>query len=286
MKRSARRAFTLIELLVVMAILATLASLVFVALQGAHRSAIRLERDAWHAQRKLGKFGLRTAPLTMLFVGNSYTSSNDLPGMLAALVRTAGTQPGLEVASHTEGGATLKKHWDDGLALPKIKAQPWDFVVLQEQSLTPLVNRPQMHHYGKLFHEEIRPRPAVTLFYLTWAREAAPATQEGITDAYVSLARKLHAEVAPAGIAWDLCRKNSPAITLFDPDGSHPNPTGTYLTACAFYAATYMRSPEGLPATATWPGGSITVPPADALALQQHAWQAYREVRRQLDEAR
>ena len=50
------------------------------------------------------------APLKMLFIGNSATYVNDIPGMLVRLARKAGYS--LEADSIAKGGATLSFHAD------------------------------------------------------------------------------------------------------------------------------------------------------------------------------
>src|SRR5262249_32817696 len=82
-------------------------------------------------------------PVRVLFIGNSYTFVNDLPRMLAALARAGGQRPVVH-DRETPGGCTLEKHWRDGKAAQKIAAGKWDYVVLQEQSSRPLVDRPRM----------------------------------------------------------------------------------------------------------------------------------------------
>jgi hypothetical protein len=75
--------------------------------------------------------------LRVLFIGNSYTHVNDLPGMIAQLLPARGVK--LEHESVTPGGATLEKQWADGKALAAIRKQQWDYVVLQEQSMRPFL---------------------------------------------------------------------------------------------------------------------------------------------------
>src|SRR5258705_7247834 len=72
----------------------------------------------------------------VLFIGNSYTYVNDLPGVVAALSREPQSPAWIDVDSHTPGGAT----WDDHDADPAVDdliAQGWDVVVLQDQSQEP-----------------------------------------------------------------------------------------------------------------------------------------------------
>src|ERR1700734_3192916 len=46
--------------------------------------------------------------LNVLFIGNSYTYVNDLPGMLSQIAATAGTPPTIKTAEVVQGGATLE----------------------------------------------------------------------------------------------------------------------------------------------------------------------------------
>jgi PKD repeat protein len=51
-------------------------------------------------------------------------------------------------------------------------------------------------------------------------------------------------------MAWKHTRDQQPALNLYNADGSHPSPTGTYLAACTFYATLYRTSPVGASYTA------------------------------------
>ena len=50
--------------------------------------------------------------------------------------------------------------------------------------------------------------------------------------------------VIPAGIGFMRCMEQYPEIELWDADGQHPSPAGTYLAACTAYAVVYQQSPE------------------------------------------
>jgi len=82
---------------------------------------------------------------------------------------------------------------------------------------------------------------------MTWARERLPQDQAFISDAYLRAARETKSSVAPVGVAWERVRRIFPSIELYDSDGSHPSPAGTYLAACVIYATLFHQSPEGLP---------------------------------------
>ena len=219
--------------------------------------------------RQLRPGGTRAncAPLRILFIGNSYVYVHDMPGMLSRLAEAG--QPGacLQTDGVLVGGATLRDHWAEGTAQARIAAQEWDYVVLQEQSQTPLRAPRSFHASAGLFNGAIRDRGARTLLFATWARKHSPQDQAAITGEYHKAAGDLGAEMAPAGAAWHSLAAVHPGIELYDPDGSGASPSGAYLTACVFYATLFRASPAGLPA----PAG---VDPAHAPLLQQAAWAA------------
>ena len=76
--------------------------------------------------------------------------------------------------------------------------------------------------------------------------------------------------VAPVGRAWERALRD-PAMTLHDPDGSHPSPAGTYLAACVLYATLTGESPVGLD------DGGLGLAPASIARLQQVAWDTVQE---------
>ncbi|MFM9004523.1 MAG: hypothetical protein ACKOSR_03320, partial [Flavobacteriales bacterium] len=71
----------------------------------------------------------------VLFLGNSYTSVNNLPAMTQACALSAGDS--LIIDSNTPGGYTFEGHSTNAISLQKIALGNWDFVVLQEQSQRP-----------------------------------------------------------------------------------------------------------------------------------------------------
>jgi len=96
------------------------------------------------------------------------------------------------------------------------------------------------------------------------------------------------------GLAWARIRQTDPAIDLYYRDGSHPSPAGSYLAACAIYAAIFHSSPRDLPArisgapvnfeTEQLEPNKTTVladlPQTVAAELQSSAWDAWQDLKR------
>lgn len=240
--------------------------------------------------------------LHVLFIGNSYTYYNNLPRMLAGLAASAKPARMLEIEMLTVGGATLKRLWDSGQAQQALARGKWDYVVLQEQSTlgmskfvddVPQINDPaEFHAAARVYDAEIKKLGAKTLFYMTWARQNNPGGQTQLAEAYTKIGRELNTSVAPVGLAWQAALKARPDLALHVEDKSHPNPAGSYLAACVFYAVFYGQSPEGLAESVTGalvdssgkPGETlgelVKLSKADATFLQKIAWETVQQFRK------
>jgi uncharacterized protein DUF4886 len=202
--------------------------------------------------------------LQVLFIGNSFTARNNLPALVAKLAAADGNH--LDHKLISAGGASLRMHWNKGIAQKVIAEKDFDYVVLQEQSTLPIKNANRMHENVRLFDAAIKASGAKTALYMTWARRNAPQTQELITDAYTKIAKEIGAALIPVGVAWKQFLAKHKAPLLHDRDQSHPTLAGSYLAACVTYAILFGVSPSGN--TAMVEGLSQT----DAAALQAIAF--------------
>ena len=181
----------------------------------------------------------------ILFIGNSYTSRNNLPRLVAELAAAADPPQQVDWALVFAGGASLRRHWNAGRAQELLQSEAWDYVVLQEQSTLPLKNRQRYHDNVRLFASLIAERAAKTLLYLTWSRQAAPETQEAITRAVYDIGREINARVVAVGPAWHRALDEVPGLGLYTSDGSHPTVEGSFLAACMFHVTLFEAEPHG-----------------------------------------
>ena len=124
------------------------------------------------------------APIRVLFVGNSLTFSNDLPGTFAELAQSGDHE--VEVEMLAQGGWTLADHAQSSATLEEIRQGDWDFVVLQEQSKLPAIpdlRKEQMYQAVRFLDEQIRESGAEAILFMTWG------TRDGLPEAgYVGFA--------------------------------------------------------------------------------------------------
>lgn len=183
---------------------------------------------------------------SVLFVGNSYTYFNEMPNMLRGLSKKMSPAWNVKAAVCVGGGFSLERHVNER-ALPHIERNPWDWVVLQEQSTRPLEDPDAMQRAATVLHRAIKARSARTLFFVTWARKDKPKMTDALSAAYRRVAAKLGAPVAEVGKAFARVGRERPGIELYDADGSHPSPAGSYLAACVFLSVVTGETIAGLP---------------------------------------
>ncbi|HOX06096.1 MAG TPA: hypothetical protein PK280_06820 [Planctomycetota bacterium] len=209
--------------------------------------------------------------MRILFIGNSHTSRNDLPGLVRALVDSASGRPECEAALCAADGRDLAWHAAEGGTRLALAGNRWDFVALQQKT-HPFDGYAALAAGCAALEPGIRAAGARALIYSTWKRKDAPESdQDELDAAHARLAGESGALLVPAGAAWSLVRRGHPEIELYDADGAHAAPAGTYLTACAFFRALTGKSPLGLPARIEANGTLLADLPPDAAGTLQRA---------------
>jgi hypothetical protein len=180
----------------------------------------------------------------MLFIGNSFTTKNDLPTLLSEMAE-AGSGITIESKVISAGGASLRRHWNAGAA-STITCAKWDYVVFQEQSTLPVKNSDRFHENVREFIPAVKESGGETVLFMTWARKKEPENQSLLTDSYNKIGKELGAHVVPVGTAWQTLLAKHDKPVLHAEDGSHPTVAGSYLAACTFYATLFGGDPTKL----------------------------------------
>lgn len=133
----------------------------------------------------------------------------------------------------------------------------WDIVVLQSYRDDLEGENLSYFEYAPRFAELARSQGAQVVLYETAPTmqnaeplKAPPAYEPVVAKetAMAALAKRIGATVVPMPSVAFACQTARPDLTLkYVHDAVHPNQTMAYLTACAFYAVLFERSPVGLP---------------------------------------
>lgn len=192
--------------------------------------------------------------ISILFIGNSYTYVNNLPGIVQQLGYAMGDS--IIVDSYTPGGYTFQAHSSDTNTVSKIYQQPWDYVVLQQQSQLPSLSPqsvlnttiPYAIYLDSLIHDNNA--CSKTVFYMTWGRKYGDAAncgiyppvcnysgmQQRLKESYILMADTVQQIVAPVGEAFRASIQIDSTLELYQTDFSHPSLEGSYLAASTIYS--------------------------------------------------
>ncbi len=185
------------------------------------------------------------ADITLLFMGNSHASVNELQRMVADMVRAV--RPGESVATaEAPGWMFLEERSRHAPSTALLRNQQWSFVILQAQKYS----SSGLFEYSTTGAEELirasRQQQAVPVMFPEWPRRGVDETMR-IYDLHVSIAQRQVACVAPIGQAWDLALQRHPSLQLHADDGNHSNPAGAFLAALILFATVTGDSPIALP---------------------------------------
>lgn len=204
----------------------------------------------------------------VLFIGNSYTGVNDLPGLVYNVALANGDT--IIYDSYSPGGYTFELHSTDINAINKINSNSWDFVVLQEQSQRPSFPPSQVqtevYPFAITLDSMIHANNVCTqtVFYMTWGRKYGDQSncgfypplctyagmQERLRESYLEMGDLTHARVSPVGVSFQNSIAADSTLELYQSDFSHPSVAGSYLAACTFYSTLFKKSTVGTSYTA------------------------------------
>jgi hypothetical protein len=207
----------------------------------------------------------------VLFIGNSLTYTNNLPGTVAALARAAGDTirvgevalPNFAVIDHALGMSN---------AIDVIKSQSWELVVLQQGPTTTAINRDTLIIATKALDPIVKAAGGRTAQMMTWPQSGFPQQFPAVRASSLAASKSVEGGVfIPAGEAWRVALERDPSLNLYGPDGYHPGALGTYLAALVIYEKVTGHDARALPGTAVVDGMTLSLPETTVRFLQDVA---------------
>jgi hypothetical protein len=211
-------------------------------------------------------FGLTAALAepSVVFVGNSYVQSNNLPRLVEGVATSIDGWTDVTTVSLTAGGLTLADHAermnDANSTWSEAFSDAHDWFIFQDQSQIPGFPQTEVYWQDSLnglrvMHEQVTAQTARSMLMLTWGRRDGDpqnsvlygdflAMQERLNDgylAYASLASTVDNPiyVAPVGPVFAHIYDHDRTIfsDLYSGDGSHPSVLGSTVASMALVSS-------------------------------------------------
>lgn len=188
----------------------------------------------------------------VLFIGNSLTYFNDLPGTLSRIAAAAGDTIHARYVAFPD--FALEDHWAEGSAARALKGDRWDYVVMQQGPSSLPENQLLLATWTQKFAPLIRDAGATPVLYQVWPTRSRPGDFPGVKAAYKNAASLVGGIFAPAGEAVRAALAETPELAVLGPDGFHPSPLGTLVAGYAIWESLRGRSVVGLAPPAGFEG--------------------------------
>jgi hypothetical protein len=214
----------------------------------------------------------------VLFIGNSLTTANDLPGIVRALAEASGG-PAVDTAAIVADNFSLEDHWHDGAARRAIARGGWTSVVLQQGPSALPESQRLLIEFTRRFHAEIRGVGARTALYMVWPSRARAFDFDDVVASYAAAAKDVDGLLLPAGDAWQEAWKLDSRLALYGQDGFHPSLEGSYLSAIVVYQGLSGRAVADVPRRLVLAPGRVLSIDDRTAGLFQQAALAVRPVR-------
>jgi len=212
--------------------------------------------------------------LRVLFIGNSLTYVNDLPGLLGALADSARVARPFWYRIVALPDYSLEDHWSAGAARSAIDSREWDVIVLQQGPSSLPENQAHLRQWSLRFAEPIRAAGARPALYMVWPESTRQTAFSAVSDAYTAAAQAVDGLLFPVGRAWLLAWDRDDDLALYSFDGFHPSVLGTWLAALVMLDRLYENVDlAALPASIRRRDGQAATIPAAARAVLVEAAQ-------------
>ena len=210
------------------------------------------------------------ATYRVLFIGNSLTYVNDLPGTVARLGEMGHVPiyvqsvalPNFAVIDHASGMSN---------AVATIQGGAWHYVVLQQGPTTTQIGRDTLILAARQLAPAIRRAGGRPALLMVWPPSGNDEAFTAVHQSYQQAADAVGGLFLPAGEAWRTALTASPGLPLYGLDGYHPAELGTFLTALVVYEGITGRDARSLPRQAVVAAHPLVLPEATILMLQRAA---------------
>ncbi len=211
-------------------------------------------------------------PPRVLFVGNSYLYTNDLPGTVQALAAARGVA--IETTMRAEPDYSLLDHLRSRRFAAALE-EPWDWVVLQQGPSALPESRRELIDAARLIAARFKDKPTRLALMSAWPAQRNVAMSPQAEASYRDAATAIDACVLPVAAAWRILRAHANAPSLYQRDRLHPTSIGTLLSAM-----TVMRGLLGVEPALGGPAkdteGAGLFPVLDAAAQEAQSQEARR----------
>lgn len=190
--------------------------------------------------------------MRVLFLGNSLTAGNDVPGLVQELARQQGVL--LECIGVAPGGYDLSDHWNAGHA-SLLTSGMYDILVLQQGPSTQPDSQIHLREWTVHWAGEARRREVQPALYMPWPVRTQTNGFTLVAQSYRNAALAADIPVFATGESWQQALQANSNLGLYTSDDLHATPAGSFLAAMVIGRGLFALDP----ARVTTQAGNVSV---------------------------
>ncbi len=175
--------------------------------------------------------GASSVPLSILFVGNSHTSYNDLSGMIRNLLVSGGQS---KVTTNTSIGGLLNDQAKSQALKQEIKSGKYNIIILQGATVSSSHKYKYPQDGGIELAKLAKQSKAKTLLFAERPRRGWDEAQFQM-KVYEEIARPTLTEIVPIPWVFKKAIAADSSVDYWQADGNHASVAGSYLAAVTLY---------------------------------------------------
>ena len=166
--------------------------------------------------------------LNLLFLGNGYTYSHNMPSIVQSLAEANGYECHTKMISYR--GWSLAQHASEPNVRFNILFGGYDYIILQEHAQTFDPEEAFISAVVELSHL-IHQAGAIPVMLETWTKKTEYSLQDNMNTVCRRIAADVGALLAPAGESWWSHQTSWSNIKAFDADGQNITKAGSEFAA-------------------------------------------------------
>lgn len=177
-------------------------------------------------------------PVSILFVGNSLTYVNDLPGKLKQIAHEKGKRVVTDMLALPD--YALTDHLADGKLQQMIMTGQFTYLVVQQGPSSQTEGRALLREAATELKKLCEVNRTKLAFYMVWPAYQNYQHFNAVIKNYTDAASSVNAILCPVGLKWKAYIDKTGDISYYGSDQFHPSPKGTQLAAEIIYHSLFQ----------------------------------------------
>lgn len=165
----------------------------------------------------------------ILFIGNNYTTTNNLPALIKTKAKYSGYKIETEVVAIPN--YSIANHWKKGEIQKLIKSKKYTIVIIQQGPSSLPKSKSILIEYGKKINEICQENNTLLAYFMVWPSLDNYDTFDNVIKNYELAAKTNNAILLPVGKVWKEYFDTSKKYDYYSSDNFHPSIKGSKVAA-------------------------------------------------------